>query len=346
MGSVTAATLDCDRILLAGRTHFQRREIVEALTCFGEAFHLTGNAQACAYERWACWMMLGEFERAWKECDSAGPSYSSQRTLPGDRVVLQCLRGLGDALQFLRYLPQLKARCAKISIQAPPRLLPLFDYMPDLEGVEVIGQYVRTHDCEVEASDLPYLFRTSLRSIPPPLRMSGLPELPRFTRDGLRSVGIVWRAGEWNPSRSIPLSLLSRLTELPGMAFFSLQRGSDEDRSPLPGEVVNIGPADGDMVRMASAIQQLDLVIAVDTTVAHLAGSLGKEVWLLLPHAADWRWMIHRTESPWYPGMRLFRQDAPGNWNGAIEQVAIALRQEITVGPRIPSPADQELLVN
>ena len=136
--------------------------------------------------------------------------------------------------------------------------------------------------------------------------------------------GLVWAAGEWNPGRSVPLPLLQPLLESPGCEFWSLQGGSAARQ--LPHNLRDANICGEGILALAAAISQLDLVITVDTLAAHLAGALGKPVWLLLAQNADWRWMTGRSDSPWYPSMRLFRQTSPGNWESPLGSI----RSELT----------------
>jgi hypothetical protein len=150
-------------------------------------------------------------------------------------------------------------------------------------------------------------------------------------------VGLVWSAGDWDPRRSIPLSHLRPLADLPGVALRILQRGP-----ALAGRESGFGTDIGcdDALTAASRIAALDLVISIDSMPAHLAGALGVPVWLLLPQPADWRWMEGRDDSPWYPGMRLFRQDRPGDWTAPVTRLLQALRrcvQKRQSRPRSPA---------
>jgi hypothetical protein len=192
-------------------------------------------------------------------------------------------------------------------------------------------------DCEIECSDLPYLFRVTAATIPlPGAHLTHLTAPPRPQRGGL-SVGIVWAAGTWNPTRSIPLLEIEQLTRIPGVTLFSLQR--EPELSQLGGfpwrtAVLPAEHEGGSIVDTACTLLHLDLLISADTMVAHLGGALGVRVWTLLPFAADWRWMLDRADSPWYPSMRLFRQPSPGDWKSVLQAVAAelsALREEVTL---------------
>lgn len=275
-------------------------------------------------------MLLGEFERAWRESDRI----SHDAAFPSGRALIRCSRGLGDAIQFLRYTPDLKRHCNQIAVQGPPRLLPLLHHMRGIDRAIALEDVVEDgeYDSEIECSDLPYVFRTIPQTIPrraPYIHLSRSRIEARrqalASADGRMRVGIAWTAGAWNPVRSIPSVYLEPLVHIREAAFFSLQRGPEADellRISSLSVIPSTEEKDGDIVDTAATISNLDLVISVDTMVAHLAGALNRPVWVLLQHAADWRWMLNRPDTPWYPSMRLFRQPSPGDWAGLIAVVA------------------------
>jgi hypothetical protein len=170
--------------------------------------------------------------------------------------------------------------------------------------------------------ELPYVFRSTIATIPAVVPYVHVPAATIATERP--NVGIVWRGGDWDPRRSIPFATLDGLLNLPGISWWSLQY----DRRPHErhANVQCLDPTSLDHV--ASAMQSLDLIITIDSVSAHLAGALGIPVWTLLPSPADWRWLIERDDSPWYPSMRLFRQRRPGEWAAVIDAVAGALRMQ------------------
>jgi hypothetical protein len=193
----------------------------------------------------------------------------------------------------------------------------------------------RDVDVEVELMELPYIFRTGIETIPADVPHLDIPMEKVESRRGeleesgltaeTLNVGLVWSSGDWNPERNVELAELRRLARIEGLRFFSLQRGEAADSLREHAWIVPTERASGTVVDTAAAILNLDLIISVDTMVAHLAGALGKTVWLLLPFAADWRWMAKREDSPWYPTMRLFRQERRGDWKRVIERVILKL---------------------
>jgi hypothetical protein len=305
--------------------HYQRREIRQALQHFDHAVECGAPPHIHSAMRWSCCMLLGEYERAWTESDISGASFDPRTSFTGKSVAVQCLRGLGDAIQFLRYLPQLRKLCSWIKVQPPVGLEPLLPFIPAAH-CEATGKA----DIEIECSDLPYLFRSTVANIPAPLTICLDPSHLESCRARIAqhakclNVGVAWAAGGWNPVRSFPLEHLLPLAQIPGVALFSLQRGPEAiqlEQFPC-APIVNLEFPSGTIADSAAFISCLDLIVTPDTMVAHLAGSLGKPVWTLLPYESDWRWMLDREDSPWYPSMRLFRQDSPGDWHSVFKAVS------------------------
>jgi hypothetical protein len=249
--------------------------------------------------------------------------------LDGKRVLVRCYHGLGDTLQFVRFAAPLRARASEVIFWAQPTLLPLLNTVRGIDHCLPLhdGAPDIDFDVDIELLELPHALRISAEELvagdgayvhPPPSAAA-----PR--RDANLRVGIAWQSGEWNPQRSIPLSALRPLKDLPGVRLFSLQYG----RGALAAEV--LGAEDlscREIECMAARMQSLDLVISVDTMVGHLAGALALPVWLLLCSECDWRWMQGRSDSPWYPSMRLFRQCSAADWSGVMHELLAALREQ------------------
>ena len=288
----------------------------------------------------AAWMRLarcGDFESAWRisdriraRSDHVGdptqPRHQQQiwdgTPLNGRRVLIRCYHGLGDTIQFIRYAPLVQALGSEVIVWAQPALLPL------LRSASGINRLLPLHDgtpgvdydVDVEVMELPYVFRTTLASVPATVPYLSTDVAPIASR-GVR-VGLAWRAGDWDTRRSIAFPQLAPLLEYPGVCCYSLQLDArpDERHGQLtPLEVQGV-------VRTGRAMRGLDVVVTIDSMTAHLAGALGVAVWTLLPHEADWRWLEERRDSPWYPTMRLFRQPVAGDWNSVIDEVRESLR--------------------
>ena len=290
-------------------------------------------------------MLRGDFAMAWRISDSLLHTTRQQdhtrvprheqniwdgRPVAGKRVLVRCYHGLGDTIQFIRYASLLKRVAAEVIVWMQPslipllrsvrgidRVLPLHDGMPDVE-----------YDVDVELNELPYVFRTTLETIPadvPYLHVDPASSHiePKLSRSDRLKVGLIWRSGEWDERRSIPFRALLPLGEVSGVEWHLLQR--DARRAGWNGEFGTITGGDNPLDD-ARIMRALDLVISVDTMTAHLAGALGRPTWTLLPFEADWRWMRDREDSPWYPTMRLFRQQREGDWSPTVRALAQSLK--------------------
>jgi hypothetical protein len=235
------------------------------------------------------------------------------------RVLVRCYHGLGDTIQFVRYIPRLRARAAQVLLWAQPALIPLLSGLPGLDRLLPLhdGDPGVARDVDVEIMELPYLFRTTIASVPHRVPYLSVDPLPVARGHG-PAVGLVWRAGDWANHRSIPFQLLGPLLAAP-VTWYVLQGGAGLEERPA-----GFGTAAGtdDVLEAARVIASLDLLITIDSMPAHLAGALAAPVWTLLAADADWRWMIGRDDTPWYPTMRLFRQERAGEWGPVIERVA------------------------
>ncbi|SDI06060.1 Tfp pilus assembly protein PilF [Paraburkholderia phenazinium] len=262
--------------------------------------------------------------------------------LAGRSLVIWHEQGLGDVIQFARYAPLLKARgLRRLTLLCPAPLKALTETLEGVDEVVCHTGAVGPHDFWSLIMSLPLHFGTTTESIPARLPyLHALPDLVGYWRTRLPAhglkVGLVWKGAtvhQHDADRSLPsLRSLAPLWTVPGVTFVSLQKGQGEDEpaslsADLP--IVSAGSSIHDLADTAALISQLDLVISVDTAVAHLTGALGKPCWLLLHKQwTDWRWMHERTDSPWYPRvMGLYRQSAPGDWAEVIERVAVSLDQ-------------------
>lgn len=242
------------------------------------------------------------------------------RPLAGRRVLVHCYHGLGDTLQFVRLLPRLRREAAEVVLWAQPALLGLLRGLPGVDRLAPLhdGAPEFERDADVELMELPHALRLRRDAIPCAVPYLHVPAPPRRPGRAPR-VGLVWRAGDWDASRSIAPSLLAPLAALRGLRWVSLQYPPE----PPPLPAVEAGCRD--LVTLARRLRGLDLLVSVDTMNAHLAGALGVPVWTLLPTPCDWRWMEDRADSPWYPSMRLLRQSRPGDWSGVVAHLAEAL---------------------
>ena len=295
-------------------------------------------------------LILGDFERGWEKYEwrRRGPRDTSPRPRPepptwlgtedlaGKTILLHPEQGFGDAIQFIRYAPLVAERGARVVATCPEALVALFRTVPGVQEVLEPGAAVPEADYQALLMSLPLAFRTRLDSIPADIPyVAADPQHVESWRTRLaahgarRNIGLAWRGNPEHPgayTRDCPSNLLAPLLDVPDCAFFSLQR--DEGAADIDAlasrdrPVVDLNDELGDFHETAAAISALDLVISVDTAVAHLAGALGRPAWVMLSFAADWRWLANREDSPWYPSLRLFRQATAGDWEGVLRRVA------------------------
>jgi hypothetical protein len=323
-----------------GQAYLQQRKVQLAAREFEEALRLGLDPFEGIGDRWTAWMLLGEIERAWQETDRIeskrrrGISMDGQLIWDGtsvdDRVVLlRYEHGLGDAIQFVRYVPLLRRQCSRLIAKARLILIPLLRTFAGIDAVISDGEPDPPFDVQMEGMELPYVFRTTLHTIPAEVPYIHLNDLsaPR-DNGGELNIGLAWASGPWNNARSMPLAALRSLIRIPNVSFQSLQWGPESKQAFIEAgfNFRNPFPPPEDLIATAEAIRRCDLVVSVDTMVAHLAGALGKPVWLLLAFDSDWRWMTDRRDSPWYPTMRIFRQNSPGDWSTPVEEIASELR--------------------
>ena len=261
--------------------------------------------------------------------------------LPGGTLLLVADQGFGDMIQFARYIPWAAERVPRLIIGWGPEVTALLGDHPNI--AECFGTWADAppHDAYVLLSTLPQIFGTEVHNIPTPIPYLTMKadrvahwkaRLDTLLPNKRLRVGIAWSGRPTHPNnarRSLRLETLAPVLAVEGVDFVTLQKPfPDEDRA-FAGTLGNLADISGELGSFAdtgAAVAGLDLVIAVDTAVVHLAGAIGAEAWVLVPEPADWRWLLEREDSPWYPQLRLFRQQAPGDWTPVLTRVAEALR--------------------
>jgi hypothetical protein len=237
----------------------------------------------------------------------------------GRRVLVRCYHGLGDTIQFARYLPLLRQRAEHVTLWAQPSLIPLLQTIDT--GIEILplhdGDPGVASEVDVEIMELAHVFRSTLSTLPAQVPYIHVEPATLSATSAVR-VGLVWRAGDWAEHRSIPFDRLAPLVRLPVDWYVLQGHPGLAERPPGFGTVAG----ERDLMELARVMRALDLVITIDSMAAHLAGALAVPVWTLLHAACDWRWMADRQDSPWYPTMRVFRQDQAGEWDGVVARVA------------------------
>lgn len=323
----------------------------EAMRCFDTSLAFEPGYHECRMSRAMVLLLAGHFPLGWNEYEARFdvPRANANRrdygkppwdgTDPeGRTLLLYAEQGFGDAIQFVRYAPLLAHRGAHVIVECRPELVGLFGSLHGIDQVISVDDEVPEIDAYRGLMSMPLIFGTTPDTVPAevPYLRADRAKVRRWRKiiepGGLR-VGLVWAgaAGYGNDrNRSLTLDRLEPiLAAAPeGARFYSLQKGpaAAQALEPPPGtRVLDLSAELDDFTDTAAAIDNLDLVISVDTAVGHLAGAMGKPVWLMIPHVPDWRWMLNRTDSPWYPSMKLFRQPASGVWDAVIQSVAADL---------------------
>lgn len=315
----------------------------EALTSYDKAQAIKPDYVDAHYNESLCRLRMGDFERGWekfewrwrrKEVVSAWrkfrqPLWLGEEKIAGKTILLHSEQGLGDTIQFCRYAALVAAQGATVLMEVPTPLRSLLSTLEGVSQMAVIGERVPPFDHHCPLLSLPLALKTTMESIPAKIpylsvnRAAAAAWRARLAPDGDKLVGICWRG---NPDfkddhkRSIRFDNFAPLLSAPGVRFVSLQKElTDEERrqaDSLP--LVHPGV---DFKSTAELIAALDLVISVDTAWAHWAGAIGKPFWVLLSFGPDWRWLLERDDSPWYPTARVFRQPKYGDWDSVIEKI-------------------------
>lgn len=298
-------------------------------------------------------LLKGDYENGWKEYEwrfqrkDIKEQYQTEFPYPrwdgtlfrGKRLLVKNEQGMGDTLQLVRFLPLVKARGGTVIFEAEKPLFTLLAGYPWMDEIITFRGDEEPSDIDfyIYLFDLPKIFGTTLATIPAEIPYlhadQSKQELwkPRFTKDHL-NVGLVWAGNPANKDdqyRSIPLTYLAPLWNVPGIQFYGLQKGEAALQAEALSRhmpLISLGDDLQDFSDTAAVLECLDLLIAVDTSVVHLAGAMGKPVWNLRPQKPYWVWMLDREDSPWYPSMRIFRQKQLGNWAEVIQMVSDSLR--------------------
>ncbi len=292
-------------------------------------------------------LITGQFEEGWREFEwrhqrpgrerlrALGPAWEGQ-SLAGKTLLIMAEEGHGDAIHFMRYLPTAAERSGKLVVAVHRPLLGMTRRLVPEAEVVALGAPSPSFDAWCPMMSLPRVFGTTLETVP-----AAVPYLSvdaavaerwraRLAASPGLKVGVVWSGAQGylnNFRRAMPAERLAPLLDLAGVSWFSLQVGERApDLAGLPPGIVDLSPELTDFSETAGALLGLDLLISTDTSVPHLAGALARPVWVMLAFMPDWRWLLDRDTSPWYPTMRLFRQSARGAWEGVVRRVGIELQ--------------------
>jgi Flp pilus assembly protein TadD len=327
----------------------------EAESCYQRAIQCQPDYAIARWNRSLLLLLRGDYQQGWAEYewrwrvrrDAVRPFPQplwDGRPLSGRTILLHAEQALGDTIQFARYAPMVKQQGGRVVLECAKSLVPLLSGCPGVDVAVGLGDPLPPFDVHTPLLTLPRLFRTTLANVPAEVPyLQAKPELIQAWRERLAKIpgfkiGIAWQGSPTytaDRQRSIPLAQFAPLAEIPGVRLISLQKclGTEqlaEWREPLRIEdyTAELDEASGPFMDTAAIIRNLDLVIVSDSAVAHLAGALAARVWVPLPLMPDWRWLLDRDDSPWYPTMRLFRQRRAGNWDDVFAAIAEAVAQQ------------------
>ena len=366
-----AITLDPDHARLhnnLGAVLQKQERIDEAITCYDRAIELDPDYAEAHLNRSFALLLTGNFKEGWIENEwrLRTKAHSLRRFLKqkwdgsplnGKTILVHAEQGFGDTIHFIRYLPMVKAHGGQVVFECHKSMHRLLrNYVGIDKIIERRAEQDINFDTHIPLLSLPGIFDTTLDSIPSDTPYvtadPGISQLfsLRFGNDYNFKIGIVWTGNSENKKdhiRSCTLADFNPLLDIQGTTFYSLQKESasvEADSTLRDMKIINLDNQLKDFADTAAAISNLDLIISVDTAVVHLAGALGKPVWNLLHFAPDWRWLLKRDDSPWYPEMRLFRQTRLNNWTDLFKQVKSALLQKINDSGMITTEQNEYVL--
>jgi Tfp pilus assembly protein PilF len=357
-----------DALISLAKAVLDQGKVDDGLAYINQALSINPTHPIARYNRALILLQKGDFQQGFPEyewrlktadfppCPFKQPIWDGSN-FSGKTLLLHAEQGLGDTIQFIRYVPLVTERGGRVILTCHQPLMRLFSSLPGIDQFIPLGMPLPAFDTYAPLLSLPGILGTTLDTVPhqvpylrPPRVNLELPTLattspaafsgssnskqPKSTIQNPKlKVGLVWSGGnlyKHNQTRSFSLQEFHSLLDVPEVSFYSLQKGIPQLEIAELGwqsRLIDLSEQLQDMADTADAIAQLDLVITVDTSVAHLAGALATPVWVLLAHVADWRWLLNRQDSPWYPTMRLFRQSHPGDWQGVMQRVVEALKE-------------------
>lgn len=345
----------CAAYVGLGNTLLADGRINDAMHQYESALKLKPDYPEARWNQALAYLLNGELEKGWEGHElrlkfqqsyphAYGKPFWKGENFQGRRLLIYDEIGYGDVFQFVRYLPLVKERGGTLIFECKPGLSRLLHGFPGIDELLERGNQPvpeSAFDLQLPMESLPGIFAATLQTIPDkvPYLKPATDLLEKWQKRlenarGLK-VGLVWSGNpysQYDKMRSCTLSDFSTLAEFEGVTFVSLQKGPAEMQLTNPPQgmrIIALGSELSDFADTAAVIESLDLVISVETAVPHLAGALGKKVWTILSFVPAWRWMMERSDSPWYPSMRLFRQTSRGEWEGVMQEVAKQLKQEI-----------------
>lgn len=335
-----------------GNVCFQQKRFDEAFAAFGKATAIDKNFADAHYNEGFARLLLGDTERGWRKYEYRWdqpdrvqtkrhfrqPIWLGEGSLEGKTILIHAEQGFGDTIMASRFVPLVAALGAQVILEVQAALVPLMQRIQGVSGLVIRGETLPDFDVHCPFMSLPFAFRTTLKTIPNRVPYLDVPQekierwRARLGDDDLK-VGIAWAGNasfKDDRDRSILLTNILPICSAESVKFFSLQkdlRSGDAETLLANPQIVQLGSELNDFEDTAAAMLSLDLIISSDTAVVHLAGALGLPVWVLLSHIPDWRWLLDRSDSPWYPTARLFRQDERRQWKIVTEEVIQNLKK-------------------
>lgn len=345
-----------------GITAMGRCRYTEAVAHFRQALTLRAVYPEALCNLSQALLVLGEFSEGWDKYESRWKLPAMQprpfrqpwwrgESIVGQTILLHVEQGLGDAIQFARYAPLVQRLGASVILEVPRELIRLFAPIA-AQGIRLVqrGKPLPHFDVHCPLLSIPGAMGCTLANMPAEVPYLGIDPatqakwLKRLPADGTVKVGLVWAGNPQHGNdhnRSFRPLAFKPMIGLPGVSFYSLQkqrRASDDADLAALGAITDLGPELADFAETAGALMALDLLISADTSIVHLGGALGRPVWTMVPFSPDWRWLLQRDDTPWYPTMRLFRQPREKDWGGVMTRVATALTALVASHQTLPAP--------
>jgi hypothetical protein len=345
-------------------THKKMGDLPRSLPFYTRVLELDPNHNEALFSQGLAYLVMGDFEKGWHgyEWRYSRPSQGSLRSYPeprwdgtdlqGKTILIHAEQGLGDTFQFIRYAKLIKEKNGKVIAAVQKPLVALMKQCKHIDQVISLEEIPPHFDVHSPLLSLPYALKTRLETIPCEIPYLHADETlvqewkDKLSADKNFKIGVCWQGNDNYATpmlrttvaqKSVHPKELAPLCQIPGISIYSLQKTTGTDQLKDLPENMHIITFDGDFdqshgrfMDTAAVIKNLDLVITVDTSISHLASGLGTPTWIMLPNPADWRWMIDRTDSPWYPNVtRLFKQPTPGDWQSMIQEVAVELKKHV-----------------
>jgi tetratricopeptide (TPR) repeat protein len=331
-----------DALMGMGYTHHEQLNLDKALGYYDTVLELDSDNVDAHWNKATLLLIQGDFKRGWVEAEwrkklPGYPAFSHKQPqwdgsdLNGKRILLESEQGYGDSIQFIRYAEQLKDMGAYVIVSTSKALFSLFKNIKAIDSLVLSGEKKPGFDVFAPLMSLPFLLYDRSSVIPDKIPYIELEQkesiVSRELKNDVLKIGISWAGNALNKNdrkRSCSLHHFTPLFALKGFQFYSFQMGNQKQELNSLNDherIIDLSPHISDFLDTASLMKHMDLIISVDSAPAHLAGAIGKPIWLTIPCFPDWRWLLERDDCPWYPTMRIFRQPSPGDWQHVIHSI-------------------------